>query len=125
KDDAVITELEPKKRFDLRIIILIVVLVILGGALLWYFNRDKKEEIIVPLAIEPVAKSPQELMLHDSISYGLSPVSLQISTIDTGIDITDTVIIARDTLHVNGNGLILRCDSSFRGPVFFLNPTAA
>jgi hypothetical protein len=92
---------------------------------IWYFTRNKKEEIIVPAVVQPVAKSPSELALNDSIATGGDLQYLHAAVNDTVINITDTVFINRDSLHINGNGIILHADSSFRGPVFFLAPAAA
>jgi serine/threonine protein phosphatase PrpC len=120
-----VTEPDTPRRFGpIMIVIAIAVLILLAAVAIWFFTRDKKEAIVVPVAVAPVTKSPQEQMLHDSLSYGSNNLFLQTSGSDT-FSITDTLIVSKDSLHIRGNGMVLRCDSSFQGPVFFLLPGTA
>ena len=36
------------------------------------------------------------------------------------ISITDTLFVRQDSLHINGNGLVLLKDSTYKGPAFFI-----
>ena len=102
----------------------LLVLLIIIAVVVWYFTRDKKQDIIVPAAVAPVEKSPLESALQDSVAHGGNLLYLRAAASDTIINITDTTLIDRDSLLINGNGIILDADSSFRGPVFLLSPGA-
>jgi serine/threonine protein phosphatase PrpC len=119
-----VVALGEKKKFSPVLGAAILVLLCLIAVAIWYFTRNKKEEIVVPAAVTPMIKSPLETALNDSIAVGGNLQYLHVAVNDTVITITDTVFINRDSLHINGNGIVLHADSSFGGPVFFLYPNA-
>ena len=104
------------------IIALVVLSALLLAALLWnIWKKPSADELIMPMQRD---RHPQEQKLVDALNGAPSAAfSLSTSAIGSVVPISDTIVIERDSLHINGNGVILAGDSLFRGPVFVVAPT--
>jgi serine/threonine protein phosphatase PrpC len=104
------------------IIALVVLSVLLLAALLWnIWRKPTADELIMPMERD---RHPQEQRLVDALNG--SPTrnfSLSTAAVGSVVPISDTILIERDSLHINGNGVILAGDSLYRGPVFVVAPT--
>lgn len=104
------------------IIALALLSVLLLAALLWnIWRKPSADELIMPMQRD---RHPQEQKLIDALN-GAPTANFSLSTAAIGsvVPISDTIVIERDSLHINGNGVILAGDSLFRGPVFVVAPT--
>jgi PPM family protein phosphatase len=102
---------------------LVVVLVILSlgllAALLWQLSKNKKP--VAASSTIPVAKSrnSNEQKLVDSIGQ-TSRVLLNDSVFGKSITISEPVFISNDSLYINGHGIILRSDTSYKSVGFVI-----
>jgi len=108
------------KRSNLALWVLfgLSLLLALGCFWLWTKNRDLQASLPKPA---PVAvRNADEKRLSDSLglAHGLFNFT------DSGrqaITLSDTLFIRQDSLHVNGNGLVLQKDSLYNGPAFVVS----
>lgn len=86
---------------------------------LWTKNRDLQASIPKP---DPAAvRNADEKRLGDSLGLARGLFNFT----DSGrkaITLSDTLFIRQDSLHVNGNGLVLQKDSLYDGPAFVVSP---
>jgi hypothetical protein len=61
-----------------------------------------------------------EQQLLDSLNAGTGSVFADSTVFNAPVVVTDTLIYGRDSLHLSGNGLVLRADSAQRGPALLL-----
>jgi PPM family protein phosphatase len=94
-------------------IVLFILCFGLLGALLWQFLGNKKTEPIQPPVVQR-QRNATEQKLQDSIRH-LSILILNDSAYGKSISISDTILIEKDTLHINGNGMVLKSDSLYDG----------
>lgn len=114
----------PKRQANYKTIIIALALlsVLLLAALLWnIWRQPSADELIMPMQRD---RHPQEQRLVDAINGSPTTMfSLSTAAVGSVVPISDTILIERDSLHINGNGVILAGDSLYRGPVFVLAPT--
>lgn len=88
---------------------------LLAGACVWLLVRNNKEER--PFAtVAPYTPNEQEKELGDSLALAARSLVLT----DRSIVLGDTLFVRQDTLSINGNGVVLRADSTFAGPAFLV-----
>ena len=114
---------QPAQKTNTRTIIIALVLlsILLLVALIWnIWQRPSEDELVMP---QQRARHPQEQRLVDAIN-GVRATVFSLSTAEVGsvVPISDTIFIDKDSLHFNGNGVVLAGDSLYRGPVFVLGP---
>jgi PPM family protein phosphatase len=111
-----------KTNYKTIIIALSVLSALLLAALLWnIWKQPSADELVMPMQRD---RHPQEQKLVDALA-GAPAATFSLSTASIGsvVPISDTIFIDRDSLHINGNGVILAGDSLFRGPVFVVGPS--
>jgi serine/threonine protein phosphatase PrpC len=89
------------------------------GALIWQFlkNQDEKAAAI-PIPFKP--RNVAEQNLQDSIRQS-SNLILADSIYGKMIAISDTIILANDSVHINGNGIILRSDTAYNSTAILVD----
>lgn len=115
---------QPAQKTNTRTIIIALVLLslLLLVALIWnIWQRSSEDELVMP---QQRARHPQEQRLIDAIN-GATATTFSLSTAAVGsvVPISDTILIEKDSLHLNGNGVVLAGDSLYRGPVFVIGPS--
>jgi serine/threonine protein phosphatase PrpC len=94
--------------------VLVLLCVFFGGGFLWllYSNyRDKKAVEETPV----VQKDPREQRLSASLASSRIILMLD-STYGDTLRLTEPLLVGGDTLHIRGNGLVLKADSTLKGP---------
>jgi PPM family protein phosphatase len=114
----------PKTKSRTIIIALSLLSALLLAALLWnIWRQPSPDELVMPRQRD---RHPQEQRLVDAINGTPGTVfSLSTATIGSVVPISDTIVIEKDSLHINGNGVILAGDSLYRGPVFVVAPSCS
>ncbi|MGV3529380.1 MAG: PP2C family protein-serine/threonine phosphatase [Flavisolibacter sp.] len=97
--------------------VLTVICLLLAAALVWMWWQNREGLGNEGKVAQPV-KSAAEVQLNNLITIIPDTLSIQDSLLNT-VPITDTIFINKDSLHINGNGMVLRADSSFAGPAFY------
>jgi PPM family protein phosphatase len=118
---APVTQLTRKANTRTIIIALMLLSLLLLVALIWnIWQRPSEDELVMP---QQRARHPQEQRLVDAIN-GASATVFSLSTAEVGsvVPVSDTIFIDKDSLHLNGNGVVLAGDSLYRGPVFVIGP---
>jgi serine/threonine protein phosphatase PrpC len=113
----------PPKTYGGLAAFLFITTLVLGVALYWLWqNRNAaKIETQDPLPVVPAKQlNAGEQKLMDSINAGAF-IFWNDSTVKE-LTITDTIRVQKDSLYINGNGLILKSDSAFSGPAFIFSP---
>jgi len=116
------TETKKKRRGYRGLIILLVLLCLTFAALsgwLWYQNQSPKK--VLPVASR--THTVREQQLQDSLSAGSNMLVLYDSIFGKSISVGDTLFINRDSMLVDGSGMVLRADSCYHGPALFITPT--
>ncbi|MBC7827426.1 MAG: serine/threonine-protein phosphatase [Chitinophagaceae bacterium] len=100
------------------IIILFIFCFGLMAALLWQLSKNKKQE---PSPAPQMQNQPNavELKLQNNINQG-SNLILNDSVYGRSILISDVIHVEKDSLYINGNGIVLRSDSSYRDAAFVI-----
>lgn len=119
-----------KSSFKGAVIILsILCLLLLGGYVWLYFHQAKPVEEKVAIAPNPQLISVrqqniQEKLLYDSINKsGFTTVALPDSVYTQPIEISNTLFIQKDSVHIKGfKKVTLTADSLFAGPAILLSP---
>lgn len=117
-----VTSLRQKTNTRTIIIALVLLSLLLLVALIWnIWQRPSEEELVT---LQQRARHPQEQRLMDAIN-GARVTAFSLSTAEVGsvVPISDTILIDKDSLHFNGNGVVLAGDSLYRGPVFVVGPS--
>lgn len=96
--------------------LLLVISLLLAAALMWMWVRSQNGDENRQTA--PKTKSAAEIQLSNLITITPDSLLVQDSLMQRTV-ITDTIFINKDSLHINGNGMVLQADSSFGGPAFF------
>ena len=99
---------------------------LLLAALAWFIYNDyfKQKTTKKLLSDDPFVRNAQVKKLSDSIR---NTTSKQISLKDVfgnmqAVVINDSLLIKKDSLHINGNGITLIADSAYNGAAFIFFP---
>ncbi|MGE5518283.1 MAG: PP2C family protein-serine/threonine phosphatase [Candidatus Dadabacteria bacterium] len=112
-----------KKGRDTALWILGFVLVLSLIVMLVIWGPRHKRQPDVPAVVQK-PRNQNEIRLADSIKANQGwMINLSDSLYGNQLVITDTLLIEKDSIHINGNGLVLRRDSSYTGPAFLVSPT--
>jgi PPM family protein phosphatase len=121
--DPVPEKRSPGKGSRNAIILLSVFSVGLLATVLWQLNNKGNKDESANVFIAPKPRTVQEQQLQDSIGSSAASIIIDRASFPRLVTITDTFIIQKDSFHLNGNGLVIQCDSPFRGPAFLLPAT--
>lgn len=105
---------KPKKKTSFLGLVCIFLIVILAGFLYKDFFRNNNENIADNL---PVIKNVLSQRIQDNINNTTGKeLSLKDILGDTkSVSVNDSLVITKDSIHINGNGITLVSDSSFNG----------
>ena len=101
------------------IVFLLLLCLGLLGALIWQFSRDKDANA-VSTSVPFVPRNVAEQRLQDSIRQ-TDQLILADSVYGKLISLTDTIILAKDSIHINGNGIILRSDTGYHSAAMLIH----
>jgi hypothetical protein len=107
-----------------RVLITILVLLCLGllAALLWQLSQSKKERVIETTTPD-IPKNDSELKLQETLR-GSSIIVLNDSLYGQTLLISDTIFIDKDSVHINGNNLVLQSRDKEKSAAFMITPTS-
>ena len=114
----------PAKRSS-AIPLFIFLSVLVLGTLIWllyqnYNNRNEKKDLNTATA--PKERNQQEQLFIDSINgTKTKEVFVLNQSANPPIVITDSISVDKDSLHIIGNGVTLKSDSTYRGAAFILS----
>jgi serine/threonine protein phosphatase PrpC len=113
--EAIIIPGSGSKKRNYGAIVLILSLLCLGllGTLLWQLSKDNKDQKLQP-PIFSRQRNAGEQKLQDSIDSS-SELILYDSIYGKSIGLTDTIFIGKDSMYINGNGMVLTSDSLYNG----------
>ena len=117
EEDTVEESVKPAGRRNSGLITkaLAILCILLLAALLWkIFDRDEEDKPVMEVvATQP--RNPGEDRLLDTI-HKTRTLNLSDSAFGKIILLSDSIVIRQDSLTINGNGIVLKRDSSFSGP---------
>lgn len=116
----------PKKTSPL-VFILAIACVALAAALAWALMRksnapaaptedEKLAALSTPAAPAKPARTPEEQRLRDGITSSTGAYALDTTAARTPITLTDSIFIQKETLHLDGGGLVLRGTPGMTAP---------
>lgn len=85
----------------------------------WLWTKNKDLQAALPQPVVPSVPNAGEKRLSDSLGLAVHNFNFT-DTLHKTVTVSDTLFIRQDTLHINGNGLVLQADSAFNGPAFFV-----
>lgn len=89
------------------------------GALLWQYWRNRNNETIEQGAVKQ--RSAAERKLQDSV-HQASHLILSDSVYGKSIGISDTIHVRKDSIHINGSGMVLTGDSLYHSVGLMVDP---
>jgi hypothetical protein len=112
-----------KKTGTGAIIFFALLSLLLAAAVFYLWNHPRVQESTVvkdpPATIAAKTRNAGEQKLIDSLRSA-SFILLNDSVYGKNIIVSDTVLIQKDSLHINGNNLSIKADTSYKGPAFFI-----
>lgn len=125
-EKIVIRNNKRKKKSSALPVLAFLCLLILA-AFLWLlyqnYNNNKMHENEVMNTVVKKNRNKEEQLLADSINGTKTKEVFVLNNADTPpVVITDSILINKDSLHIIGNGVILKSDTSYKGPAFTLSP---
>jgi hypothetical protein len=95
---------------------LLFIAVAFAGLSYWLFSKNKALEAALPKPPAPKTVNAGEKKLSDSLGLASSLFQLMPGSFGENVTISDTLFVRQDTLHINGNGIVLQRDSAYSGP---------
>ena len=94
---------------------------LLAVAVVWLWLRQSGNNGDEVSGIQPAVYSPNaaEKRMADSLGLATNKLSLTDTSSGRSVVLGDTLFVRQDTMHINGNGIILQSDSTYTGPAFF------
>jgi len=113
----------PKRKSNKTVIGVLAALSVLAiAAFIWQLSKNNKPDgTIVPAQTLKKDRNEKELRLQSMLDTTRQEVKLTDSLFGTAIVLTDTLIIDRDSITIDGNGLILRASDGYTGPAFLFS----
>lgn len=99
---------------------LFILTLLFAGLAAWFWKGKADAEARLPKPVAPVVKSAPEKKLTDAVGLVSQTLILSPDSFGNTLRLTDTLFIRQDSLHINGNGLVLQGDSAFNGPAFLV-----
>jgi hypothetical protein len=115
KPESKNAELEVPKKRSWGWIIGLGIGVVVVGLLFFFWNRNTKYEAPLSLHEHTTERNASETRFIDSIQNH-TIINISDSVYGHTIIITDTLQMGRDTIFLRGNGIVVKADSSFKGP---------
>jgi len=103
------------------VVILLFLCLGLLAALLWQLSKNEKPESPQTEIIQQ-QRNASEQKLQDSIKQS-SILVLNDSVYGKSITISDTILVEKDSMHINGNGMVLHGDSIYKDIGLVIAPT--
>ncbi|WP_018613312.1 PP2C family protein-serine/threonine phosphatase [Segetibacter koreensis] len=114
-----------KKKKSSSVPLFIFLSLLILGALIWllYQNYNNKNEKNVANNVILKRRNEQEQVLADSINgTKTNEVFVLNQAGNPPIVITDSIYVNKDSLHIIGNGVTIKSDTTYKGPAFTLSP---
>jgi serine/threonine protein phosphatase PrpC len=105
-----------QRKTTVAVWILLLVSLLLAGVCFWLWSKNKDLEASLPKPPLPKTVSAGEKKLRDSLGLASNTFNLLLANFGQSILLTDTLVVRQDTLHINGNGIVLQGDSTYTGP---------
>lgn len=109
----------PKKKGSAIVWVLAILCLLLAGACFYLWSSRPGNKPAVDLVAQ-YSPNEKEKKLGDSLGLTNDTLSLSPALYGSSIVLGDTLFVRQDTLHINGNGVVLTADSAFTGPAFFV-----
>jgi serine/threonine protein phosphatase PrpC len=124
-EQAVVADKNKKKSSTVPILSFLCLLIL--AAFLWLlyqnYNNNRMHEKEVMNTVVENKRNEQEQLFTDSINgTRTAEVFVMNQAGAPPVIITDSVFINKDSLHVIGNGVILKSDPAYKGPAFTVSP---
>ncbi|MEO5647271.1 MAG: protein phosphatase 2C domain-containing protein [Chitinophagaceae bacterium] len=106
---------------------LVFLCIVLACALVWAILKDSAlQRDINDTPVTETTRNVTEQRFADSLKLlNGNLFSLNLPDSQKTIIISDTILITRDSMHINGNGISLISDSAYHGPVFVMGPACS
>jgi serine/threonine protein phosphatase PrpC len=107
---------QDRKKSNALLWVLLFLALAFAGLCYWLWSKNKELQAAIPKPPPPKSLNAGEKKLADSL--GLASLLFQLAPGSFGqtVVLSDTLFVRQDTLHVNGNGLVLQADSAYNGP---------
>ncbi|GAA4731964.1 PP2C family protein-serine/threonine phosphatase [Flavisolibacter ginsenosidimutans] len=97
-----------------------LLLLLLALACFWFWTKNKDLQASLPKPVLQPVRNAEEKRFGDSLGLA-SQTFVYADSLHKNIIVSDTVFARQDSLHINGNGLVLQSDSAYRGPAFVVS----
>jgi len=106
----------PQRKKSMLVPVLFILCILLLGGFLWQLLKNKKGTSLIDEETK-TARNVGEQQLLDSLNLAPGKTLILADTIyGKTINITDTISVAKDSLYVDGTGIVLKSASSYFGP---------
>lgn len=105
----------PRKKGNGLLVFLILLILALAAAVYYLWQKNNTGVAVPQKATQAIQRSAPEQRLMDSLE--VSPFLFLDSSYGQRIIISDTILVQKDSLYVNGNGITFQSDSAYHGPL--------
>ena len=105
-----------RKRSGAIIWALLFLALAFAGLSYWLWSKNQDLERAIPKPPPPKTLNAGEKKLSDSLGLATSLFQLTPGNYGQAVTLSDTLFVRQDTLHINGNGIVLQRDSAYSGP---------
>jgi hypothetical protein len=107
-----------KKKGNTLVWALSALSLLLAAACIYAFTRSKTagQQTSLQAVAADYTPNEKERILSDSLGLAFGVYAASDTAGDRRIVIGDSLFVRQDTLHINGNGLVLQSDSAYQGP---------
>ncbi|MEP7229203.1 MAG: protein phosphatase 2C domain-containing protein [Ginsengibacter sp.] len=124
-ESALTSDTKPAKKMGSRLVAFIIILLIglAAVSLTVAFNKNKKPVVINNIPLQMPKQKDEQLIQLISHVNDLSK-KFVLSQQQKISDISEPLIVAKDSFYLAGNGAVFTADSLYKGAAFIINPTA-
>ena len=105
-----------RKRSGAIIWALLFLALAFAGLSYWLWSKNQELEKAIPKPPPPKSLNAGEKKLSDSLGLASTVFQLMPGNFGQAVTLSDTLFVRQDTLHINGNGIVLQRDSAYNGP---------
>lgn len=105
-----------RKRSGALVWALLFLALAFAGLSYWLWSKNQELEAAIPKPLPPRSLNAGEKKLVDSLGLASSLFQMTPGAFGQTIVLGDTLFVRQDTLHINGNGIVLQRDSAYNGP---------